>query len=483
MSRATIGLEVHVQLTELKSKLFCSCSADYRGAPPNTHVCPVCLGLPGSLPVPNRRAVEQAIAVCLALRGRVAGRLVFERKHYFYPDLPKNYQITQYSEPICRGGWVEVERGGRTRRIGIRRVNLEEDPGRIVYPTGSILTSPYVLVDYNRSGVALLEIVTEPVIEGPEEAELFLYELRSILEHLGVCRCGLEGAMRVDANISIDGGERVEVKNIGSISDVRRALAYEIARQRALLARGERVRRETRHWDSVRHVTLPGRVKEVEEDYRYMLDPNLPPTPISLSLVEAVRRRLPELPRERVERLQQVYGLPPSVARVLVRLSKKLADFYENAAKSAPRHARWIANYLVNDLLPWLGEDLERKLYSTVRPEYLASLAELVDKGVLSIRQAKEIAPEIAVGRDPVRLVEEKGLRRLVDREVIERVVEEVFEEYPRAVEDALVKPKAVDFLVGMVMRKTGGRADPIVARSIVEEKLREIRLRRGKTR
>jgi aspartyl-tRNA(Asn)/glutamyl-tRNA(Gln) amidotransferase subunit B len=325
---AKIGLEIHVQITTLKTKLFCRCSADYRGAPPNTHVCPVCLGLPGALPTINRKAVEHAIAVCLALNGQVADELVFERKHYFYPDLPKNYQITQYTKPICRGGYVEVEVKGRSKKVRIRRINLEEDPGRIVYPSGSPLTSPYALVDYNRSGVALLEIVTEPDMESPEEASAFLEKLRSILEHLGVCDCGLEGAMRVDANVSIEGGERVEVKNIGSISEVERALRYEIVRHATTLMKGGRVARETRHWDPVRKVTVPARVKEYEEDYRYMPDPNLPPVPIPSELVEKIRAELPELPDERVKRLVSQYGLALKTARVLVYTAKVLADFF-----------------------------------------------------------------------------------------------------------------------------------------------------------
>ncbi len=469
--KARIGLEVHVQLTSLKSKLFCPCSSDYRGAPPNTHVCPVCLGLPGSLPVVNKRAVEHAIRVCIALGGRVAERLVFERKHYFYPDLPKNYQITQYSEPICRGGYVEIRSGDGWKRVGIRRINIEEDPGRIVYPGGSILASPYVLVDYNRSGVALLEIVTEPVLSSPEEAEAFLEELRSILEYLGVCNCGLEGAMRVDANVSVEGGERVEVKNIGSISDVRRALAYEIARQRSLLARGERPRRETRHWDPARRVTIPGRAKEVEEDYRYMPDPNLPPVAITRSMIVEARKAIPELPRARAERLSREYGIPLEEARIIVRASKLLADFYEEAAKARPESAKWIANYLVNDLLGWLEEKgLENTLYKRVRPESLAKLAELVEKGVLSIRQAKEIAGRIASGEDPEEIA--RDYTRIADEKALERIVEEVFREHPKAVRDAAEKPEAVNFLVGMVMRKTRGRADPVLARKLILERL-----------
>ncbi len=474
--RPVIGLEVHVQLTSLRTKLFCSCSADYRGAPPNTHVCPVCLGFPGALPVVNRKAVEHAIQVCLALNGTVAKRLRFDRKHYFYPDLPKNYQITQYLEPICSGGYVEIETsGGRTKKVRIRRINMEEDPGRIVYPGGSPLTSPYALVDYNRSGIALLEIVTEPDLESPEEAVEFLEKLRSILEHLGVCDCGLEGAMRVDANVSIAGGDRVEIKNIGGFHEVKRALAFEITRQRDILLKGGKVRRETRHWDPVRKVTLPARAKETEEDYRYMPDPNLSPVKIPTSLVERLRQSLPELPDARARRLAEQYGLRSDVAKVLVK-RKVLADFFEDAAQLYKGDYRRMANYLVNDLLNWLKDEDLRGLYTKVKPEHLAKLMQLLDKGVISIRQAKEMAEHIAKeGKDPERLVQELGYTRITSREELEPIVEQVLEENKKAACDAKKNPKAINFLVGMVMRKTRGRADPSLARKLVEEKLATI--------
>ncbi len=470
---AVIGLEVHVQLTRLRTKLFCGCSADYRGAPPNTHVCPVCLGLPGSLPVVNGKAVEMAIQVCLAVNGSVAPVLRFDRKHYFYPDLPKNYQITQYLEPICRGGWITLESG---KRVRLRRIHLEEDPGRLVYPGGSPLNSPYALVDYNRSGVALLEIVTEPDLSSPEEAVEFLEKLRSILEHLGVCDCGLEGAMRVDANISLEGGERVEIKNIGGFHDVRKALAYEITRQRDLLLKGRKVRRETRHWDPLHGVTLPARTKETEEDYRYMPDPNLPPVAIPRELVERLRRQLPELPDARARRLASQYGLSEKTAKILVS-RKVLADFFEDAARLYRGDYRRMANYLVNDLLSWLKDEDLKGLYSKVKPEHLAKLMKLLDRGVISIRQAKEMAEHLAKkGVDPEKLVKELGYTRIADEKQLEPIVEEVFRENPKAVQDALKNPKAVNFLVGMVMRKTRGRADPAVARKLVLRRLEEAR-------
>ncbi len=466
-----IGLEVHVQITTLHTKLFCSCSADYRHSPPNTHVCPVCLGLPGALPVVNEDAVRKAIATCLALNGVVAEVLRFDRKHYFYPDLPKNYQITQYLEPICKGGYIEL--GAGRKKVRIRRINLEEDPGRIIYPGGSPLTSPYVLVDYNRSGVALLEIVTEPDIESPEEAVEFLEKLRSILEHLGVCDCGLEGAMRVDANISVAGGARVEVKNIGSTSEVERALRYELVRQKTVLSRGGRVERETRHWDPIRKVTMPARVKEAEEDYRYMPDPNLPPIQIPRELVEAVKANLPELPDARVKRLMDQYGLPEKLAYVLVYTSKILADFFEDVVRLYDGSPRRTANYIVNDLLGWLKDNDLRDLYVKVKPEQIAKLMRMLDEGIISIRQAKEMAEKLVKeGADPEELARKLGYTRITDESYLKAVVDEVFRENPKAVRDALKNPKAVNFLVGMVMRKTRGRADPAITRKLIERKL-----------
>ncbi|MEM3981053.1 MAG: Asp-tRNA(Asn)/Glu-tRNA(Gln) amidotransferase subunit GatB, partial [Ignisphaera sp.] len=339
-----IGLEIHVQLTTLKTKLFCSTPADYRGREPNTHVCPVCLGLPGALPVLNKKAVEYAIAVALALNCEINNKLVFVRKHYFYPDLPKNYQISQYDgvgfTSIAKNGYIKIYVDGKNKIVRIRRINIEEDPGKIHY-IGSIETSPYSLIDYNRSGIALLEIVTEPDMENPKEAKAFLEKLMAILEYLGVTDTSLEGAFRVDANISIADGSRVEVKNIGSIKEVEKALTYEIIRQKRIIELGGEVKRDTRS-------------KEYEEDYRYFPDPDLPPLVITKELIELVAAKMPELPDERIERFMEQYGLDEYRASVLV-LIKWLADFFEESAKMYNNYKK-LADLLITDFLRWIKE-------------------------------------------------------------------------------------------------------------------------------
>jgi len=473
---AKIGLEVHVQLTALKTKLFCSCPSDYRDKPPNTNVCPVCLGLPGALPLLNERAVELATAVCLALNGKVSNRIVFARKHYHYPDLPKGFQISQYtalgSSPVCLGGSVKINVDGEEKVVRIRRAQLEEDPGRLVWPQG--FSSQYVLVDYNRSGIALLEIVTEPDMSSPKEARAFLEKLKSVLEHLGVCDCSLEGAMRADANISVEGGERVEVKNIGSPKEVERALAFEITRQKTILKQGGKVVRETRHWDAGKRVTISSRSKEMEADYRYMPEPNIPPYVISKDLVERVKRSLPELPDERANRFVKEYGLSGYLAKVLTS-SKVLADTFENVAKAVGDYQR-VANFLVVEYLRRVKE-LNLELGEGLKAEHLKELFKLVDSGRLTWNQAKEIVfPEmLETGRSPSEIAEEKGLFVIRDEDKLREIVRKVIQSNPKAVQDAKKSKKAVNFLVGQVMRETKGKADPKLVRKIIEEELSKL--------
>lgn len=477
-----IGLELHCQLTALKTKLFCSCSADYRGKEPNTLVCPVCLGLPGSLPVLNRRAIELAIMAALALNCKISKEVFFFRKNYFYPDLPKDFQISQYDRaggvPLATDGHIDIVVNHIGKRIRIRRVHLEEDPGRITY-VGPIEVSPYALVDYNRSGVALLEIVTEPDITSPKEARVFLQRLRSILEHLGVSDGSLEGAMRCDANISIAGGPRIEVKNISSFKEVERALSFEIIRLRDLVSRRVKVKRETRHWDEARRITFSMRVKEEEHDYRYFPEPDLLPIIINEEIIERARAAMPELPDARKERFIHEYSLPDYDAEVLTS-DKALADFFEECAKLYP-DAKKVSNWLMGDFLRYVYEaGLDTSAVKTT-PEQLVDMIKLIDAGTISGKIAKEVLKDmIETGRDPEGIVVERGLLRISDAKRIREFVKEVFASYPKAVKDALKDEKAVHFLIGQVMKITQGRADPQITNRVVREELQLLKAKRN---
>ncbi|RLE50479.1 MAG: Asp-tRNA(Asn)/Glu-tRNA(Gln) amidotransferase GatCAB subunit B [Candidatus Methanomethylicota archaeon] len=474
----TIGLEVHCQLTSLKTKLFCSCPADYRGKPPNTHVCPVCLGLPGSLPVLNRKAVEYAVMAALALNCKLNRRCILVRKNYFYVDMAKNFQISMYEKaggsPIGVDGYITINVDGQKKRIGIYRIQLEEDPARLVH-MGPIDLSPYTLVDYNRSGIALLEIVTKPELHSPREARLFLQKLRSILEHLGIFDGSLEGSMRCDANISIQGGGRVEIKNISSFKEVERALNFEISRQTELVKKGLSVERETRHWDEARRITITLRAKEEEYDYRYFPEPDLLPVDLTDEFIESVKAKMPELPDARAERFIKQYGLPEYDAAVLTG-DKALADFFEACVKNYP-DAKKVSNWIMGDLLGVLHEldmDLNE---SKITPDLLVEMLKLIDQGVISGKIGKYLLPRmVKEGKRPSEIVAESGLTRLADRASLEELVEKVFRENPKAVKDALMDEKAIHFLIGQVMKATRGRADPQITNELVRSKLAELK-------
>ncbi len=471
MDDVTIGLEVHVQLNKLKTKLFCSCPLNYHDSPPNTHVCPVCLGMPGAMPVLNREAVKAAIKVALALHAEVQPFTVFDRKNYFYPDLPKGFQISQYDRPLAVGGYVTIEIDGEEKKIALKRIHMEEDPGKLVY-RGSITTAKYALVDYNRSGAPLLEIVTEPVMRSPKEARLFLNKLRIILEYLDVFDAELEGAMRVDANVSIAGGGRVEIKNISSFKGVERALTYEIMRQRNLIKMGRSVARETRHFDEAQNITVSLRSKEEEQDYRYFPEPDLVPV-YTEDLLREVEGTLPEMPEKKRERLKAEYGISDSYAKVLV-LDVKMADYFERVAKlvDAKLAASWVVDVLRGEL-NYRGWSFA-KCFEVFSPEEFARLLRYFDEERITEKGVVEvIRTKLDHGGSVEEIIERKGLFAIPKEEIM-KYCKEAIEENPKAVQDYLSgKRQALNFLVGQVMKKTRGRADPAETAKMLAELLK----------
>jgi aspartyl-tRNA(Asn)/glutamyl-tRNA(Gln) amidotransferase subunit B len=455
MDEVIIGLEIHVQLNRLQSKLFCSCSTKYHNAEPNSHTCPVCLGLPGSLPVLNKKAVEYAIKVGLALGCKIEEETLFYRKNYYYPDLPKGFQISQYDYPLATGGQILIKGEQGERNIRITRAHMEEDPGRLVH-AGTIDKAKYTMVDYNRCGMPLLEVVTMPDLRSPKEARALLDKLRSILEYLDVFDGNLEGAMRVDANISLAGGDRTEVKNISSFKGVEKALSYEITRQRNLRRRNMVVVQETRHYDELRNITVSIRSKEEAHDYRYFPEPDLVPLRIA-AWVPAIKSTLPELPDARRERFVSQYGLTDDHAKSLTT-EVKVADFYEAVAAKAPAKlaAVWIADVLK-------GELNYRSLgIESFQESHAVEIVNLLDSGQITEDVAVEVIRTILdKGGAPGEIVKVKGLSKAGDEAVI-RAVKEAVVECSAAVADYRAgSPRALNYIVGQVMKKTRGRADP----------------------
>jgi aspartyl-tRNA(Asn)/glutamyl-tRNA(Gln) amidotransferase subunit B len=469
---AVIGLEVHAELLT-RSKIFCACEATF-GGPPDTNVCPVCLGMPGVLPVLNRRAVEFAILAGLATDCTIAERSRFARKNYFYPDLPKGYQISMYEAPLCTGGHLDVLVDGETRRIGLTRIHMEEDTGKNIHEEETSL------VDFNRSGVPLLEIVSEPDMRTVAEAGAYLRTLRSILQYLEICDGNMEeGSFRCDANVSVrpagtaELGTKVEIKNMNSFRAVEKALAHEIARQQAVAAEGGRLVQETRLWDAEREETRPMRSKEHAHDYRYFPEPDLLPLVVDRAWVDAVRGRLPELPGARRERFGREYGLSAYDADVLTQ-RKDVADYFEAgvAEGAAPKE---MANWVMTELLRIVrDEKLDRALVIRdwpLTPLQLARLSKLVDAGTINRNTAKGLIPRLrGTGEDPEGLVAAEGLAQVSDRGALERAVAEVIAANPKQVEQLRGgKAQVLGFLVGQVMKATGGKANP----KLVQELLR----------
>ncbi len=468
-----IGLEVHAQLLT-RSKMYCGCSAAYASAEPNSHVCPVCLGLPGALPVINREALDYTIMTGLALGCSVPDYSKFDRKNYIYPDLMKGYQISQYDLPLCLGGHLDVEVGGETRRVGIRRVHLEEDTARLVHRSAGGET--YSLVDVNRSGVPLMEIVSDPDLRSPEEARLYLVALRQILRYIGVSTANMEeGAFRCDANVSqrsIDGsveGAKVEIKNMNSFRAVERALLFEVDRQREALRNGETIEQETRGWVEDRGVTVSQRTKEFAHDYRYFPEPDLPPLVLDPADTVQIRERMPELPEARVSRFVDSFGLSREDAALLT-VEKPVADYFEAATDGADRFARQLSIWITGEVFALMRERGLEIEQVNVAPRQLSQLIELVEAGEINQRTAKEVLIAVhETGSDPRSIVAERGLAQVSDEAQLESVARSVIEAHPAAVADYQSgKAAAIGFLIGQVMRQMRGTANPAIVRQIL---------------
>jgi len=484
-----IGLEVHVQL-QTRSKMFCGCPADYQYATPNSRVCPVCLGLPGSLPVINRKAVEYTIMTGLALGCRIPEYSKFDRKNYPYPDLMKGYQISQYDLPLAEDGVLEIEVDGESRSVGVTRVHLEEDAAKLLHFPGEP-GGPYSLVDVNRAGSPLMEVVSEPDMRSPEEARAYLVTLHSIMQYLGVSAANMQdGNFRCDANVSIrpegsrEFGTRTEIKNMNSFRSVYLALNHEVDRQKRILEDGGRVTQETRGWIEERGVTVSQRSKEHAHDYRYFPDPDLPPLQIEVDWVEEIRSNLPELAGQRRERFVEQYGLPLYDADLLTG-SRAMAEYFEDAVSRRPASSVDVGGFAKN-ISNWILGDLSRLMNLEnlplgevkVRPMHLAELQSLVDAGTLSNTMAKSVLEEVfATGEEPGKIVEDKGLSQINDTSVVDSAVAQALADNPRAVADFIGgKETASKFLVGQVMKITRGQAKPDLVQELVQSALEAAR-------
>lgn len=471
-----IGLEVHTEL-KTQSKIFCGCSTQF-GSEQNTNVCPVCLGLPGVLPVLNEKVVEFGIRTGLALNCEILPYSKFDRKNYYYPDLPKNFQTSQYDLPIAVNGHLDIEVNGETKRIGITRVHMEEDAGKLVH-AGTIAKSDYALVDYNRTGVPLLEIVSEPDIRSAEEAKAYLEKLKTILQYIDVSDCKMEeGSLRCDANISLrpvgatELGTKAEIKNLNSFRAVQRGLEYEAIRQEDVLEEGGRVIQETRSWDDSRGITLSLRSKEQAHDYRYFPEPDLVPIITDQAKIEAIRASLPELPEARKKRLMENCGLPGYDAEVITA-SKAMADYFDDVVK-AGADAKAAANWLMGDMLKMLnntGVGIEASPISAIE---FAGLLALIANGTISGKIAKTVFEQMwQSGKDAASIVKEQGMVQISDEGAIIAIVDAVIAASPQSIADYKAgKEKALGFLVGQIMKQTKGRANPELVNKLLRDRI-----------
>lgn len=468
-----IGLEVHVELAT-KTKIFCGCSTEFGGAP-NTHTCPVCTGMPGSLPVLNKQVVEYALAVGLATNCGINQYCKFDRKNYFYPDNPQNYQISQLYLPICHDGWVEIETSAGKKKIGIHEIHMEEDAGKLIHDEWEDCS----LVDYNRSGVPLIEIVSEPDMRSADEVIAYLEKLRLIIQYLGASDCKLqEGSMRADVNLSVrevgaaEFGTRTEMKNLNSFKAIARAIEGERARQIELLEDGKKVVQETRRWDDNKETSHAMRSKEDAQDYRYFPDPDLVPVMISDEWIARVKAAQPELRTEKLERYQKEFALPQYDAEILTA-SKHLADVFEETTAICGK-PKEVSNWLMTEAMRLLKEHEQDPEDMTFSPANLAKLVELVDKNVINRTVARSVFEEIFKNDvDPEAYVEEKGLKVVNDEGAVRAKIEEIIAANPQSVADFKAgKQKAMGFIVGQTMRAMKGKADPAVVNTLVLELL-----------
>lgn len=473
---AVIGLEIHAQLLT-SSKAFCGCSTKF-GAEPNTQVCPVCLGMPGALPVLNKKAVEFAVKMGIATNCGINNKSIFARKNYFYPDLPKGYQISQYNEPLTQKGYIDIEVNGEKRRIGITRIHMEEDAGKLLHGE-TFEDEGFSFVDLNRAGVPLIEIVSEPDIRTAEEAVEYLKALRDILVYLEICDGNMEeGSFRCDANVSVrpkgqkEFGTKAELKNINSFRFVQKAIEYEINRQIEIVEDGGRIAQETRLFDSNKGITISMRSKEEAHDYRYFPEPDLLPLMVNDRWVEEIRGTLPELPAQKRERFVKEYGIPPYDAGVLTA-TKELADYYEESVKLF-NQPKVVSNWIMGELLRLLKEDNKEAKECPVSPEKLVKLIRMVDAGAVNLKTAKEVFEEVyKTGKEPDAIVKEKGLSQVSDEAAIVKAIDEIINANPKEVAEYKAgKEKLFSFFVGQTMKATKGQANPQVLNKLLKERL-----------
>jgi aspartyl-tRNA(Asn)/glutamyl-tRNA(Gln) amidotransferase subunit B len=470
---AVIGLEVHAQMLT-DTKIFCGCSTQF-GSAPNTQTCPICIGMPGVLPVLNKKALAFAIRTGLATHCTIASYSRFARKNYFYPDLPKGYQISQFEHPICEHGHIEVVVDGTIKKIGITRIHMEEDAGKNIHEGGG----NYSFVDLNRTGVPLMEIVSEPDMRSPREAAEYMKKLRAILRYLGVCDGNMEqGSLRCDANVSVrlqgqqEYGTRAEIKNINSFKFVEKAIEYEIKRQIALLEDGGKIVQETRLWDANKGITESMRSKEEAHDYRYFPEPDLVPLTVEQAMIEEIRAKLPELPDARRERFVTAFGLPEHDADLLTS-EQHLAGWFEAAVRSGGR-PKAVSNWMMGELMRLLNDEALSIERCIVKPEQLAGMLRLIDSGTISSKIAKTVFAEMyKTGKDAEMIVKEKGLLQISDESAIEKAVDEIIAKHPNEAERFKGgEEKLLGFFVGQVMKATKGKSNPQIVNDLLKKKL-----------